>query len=161
MSLKIEAAEDEASDSLGGPEALLTRMGRRAWVALGWGRIGSDSGQSLAPTVEMVGGAWAVVAGDSGTTACESVGGERSIDGVYCEPPSELYRRKRPVVESLSKPQKRWRLQSFPIRKPLTVTSTSFVVAGSAVMTARLTSSSNSGASALRHPYSCVKFRKE
>ena len=159
MSLKIETTEDEASDSFGGPGALLARMGRGAWVALGWGRVGSDSGQSLDPTVGMVGGAWAVVAGDSGTTACESVGGERSIDGVYCEPPSELYRRKSPVVESLSKPHVAE--QSFPIRKPLTVTSTSFVVARSAVITARLTSSSNSGASALRHPYSCVKFRKE
>src|SRR5437879_12422291 len=107
----------------------------------------------------MVGGAWAVVAGDSETIACESVGGERSMDGVYCEPPSELYRRNSPVVESLSKPHVAE--QSFPIRKPLTVTSTSFVVAGSAVITPRLTSSSNSGASELRYPYSCVKFRKE
>src|SRR5207302_10891566 len=109
-------------------------MGRGAWVALGWGRVGSDSGQSLDPTVGMVGGAWA---GDSGTTACESVGGERSIDGVYCEPLSELYRRNSPVVESLSKPHVAE--QSFPIRKPLTITSTSLVVAGAAVITARLT----------------------
>src|SRR5437588_11581659 len=101
MSLKIEAAEDEASDSLGGPGALLAQMGRGAWVALGWGRVDSDSGQSLDPTVGMVGGAWAVVAGDSGTTACESVGGERSMDGVYCEAPSEVYRRKRSLVGAL------------------------------------------------------------
>src|SRR5437868_15508063 len=98
--MKIEAAEDKASDSQGGPGALLARMGRGAWVALGWGRVGSDSGQSLDPTVGMVGGAWAVVAGDSGTTACESVGGERSMDGVYCEPPSGVYRRNSSVVAS-------------------------------------------------------------
>src|SRR5437588_5732972 len=100
-----------------------------------------------------------MVVGDSGTIACESVGGERSIDGVYCEPPSELYWRNSPVVESLSKPHVAE--QSFPIRKPLTITSTSFVVAGAAVITARLTSSSNSRASALRHPYSSVQFRKK
>src|SRR5207237_10624382 len=105
MSLKIEAVEDEASDSLSGPGTLLARVGRGAWVALGWGRVGSDSGQSLDPTVGMVGGAWAVVTGDSGTTAWESVGGERSIDGVYGEPPSELYRRNSRGVHSLSKPQ--------------------------------------------------------
>src|SRR5437588_12330841 len=104
MSLKTGAAEDEASDRLGGPGALLARMGRGAWVALGWCRVGADSGQSLDPTVGMVGGAGAVVVGDSGTTACESVGGERSIDGVYCDLRSELYCRTSPVTESLRRP---------------------------------------------------------
>jgi hypothetical protein len=95
---------------------------------------------------------------DSGITACESVGGEGMMDGVYKDPRSELNRTKSPVVESLSKPQVAE--QSFPIRKPLMATSTSFIVGGASVATARLTDPSNSEDMALWQPWACAKWRK-